>query len=697
MASLLRLDRKIVLNAEAIKDPNLAVRFEKDDQKRIAAWVHRGYSVDRASRATWERRMHAALDLAMQLVKEKTFPWPNASNVAFPLVTIAALQFHARAYPEIIQGTDVVRTRVFGTDDTGEVTERAQRIAKHMSWQRLEQDEQWEESADRMLIVVPILGCAFKKTYYSGEKAYGVSELVLPHDLVLAYRARSVEDCPRKTHMITLSRNTIYERAVRGTFLNVRDEAWFQKAPAVVDDRSETDKRQGVAPPEADETTPYNALEQHVNLDLDQDGYAEPYIITIEAESQSLLRIVSAANREEDVERVNRKIVCVHGQQYFTKIPFIPSPDGGIYDYGFGMLLGPLNDSVSSIVNVLIDSGTMGATGGGFIGRGAKMRGGAMTFGPFQWNRVDATGDDLRKNIVPLEIREPSAVLFQLLNFLVEYTQRIGGATDTLAGENPGQNTKTGTFEGMVEQGEKIYSGLFKRIWRGMKKEFQKCFQLNAVYLPEVERFGPGDAVVRREDYLSASIGVVPVADPHIVSSTQRLRNAAMLAERAQVVPGYNKDAVERRLLSAMRTEAPEQIFRGSEGMQPPVDPRIQVENIRDKRERDLAQQKMQLELIKLLEDRAVQQANIAKLYADAAFAMESAGGVRTGHQIAMFEAQVGAERAKDDALVARIQQLRDTLDAERGRQHEAGMHANELASAERIANMKGASGAQAD
>ena len=146
-----------------------------------------------------------------------------------------------------------------------------------------------------------------------------------------------------------------------------------------------------------------------------------------------------------------------------------------------------------------------------------------------------------------------------------------------------------------------------------------------------------------------------------------------------------------------MRTEAPERIFQGSEGMQPPVDPRIQVENIRDKRERDLAQQKMQLELIKLLEDRAVQQANIAKLYADAAFAMESAGGVRTGHQIAMFEAQVGAERAKDDALVARIQQLRDTLDAERGRQHEAGMHADELASAERIANMKGASGAQAD
>jgi chaperonin GroES len=44
------------------------------------------------------------MDLALQLQKDKSFPWPGASNVAFPLVTIAALQFHSRAYPALTGG-----------------------------------------------------------------------------------------------------------------------------------------------------------------------------------------------------------------------------------------------------------------------------------------------------------------------------------------------------------------------------------------------------------------------------------------------------------------------------------------------------------------------------------------------------------------------------------------------------------------
>ena len=692
MSGLLKLDRRIVLDKSAIESYNLADRFSEEDRARIGSWVLRGFHADKQSRSAWERRMEAALDLAMQVVKEKNFPWPGAANVAFPLVTIASMQFHARAYPEIIQGTRVVKTRIIGDGVDPEVIDLSNRISDHMSWQLLEQDLGWEEDADRSLLVVPILGCAFKKSYYDGERAHNVSRLVLPHDLVLSYRARSLETCPRKSHIIPLSRNEIYTRCARGTFIDVRKEPWFNDVPEIEDTRTEEDRRQGVAPPMPDETTPFSFVEQHVNLDLDGDGYAEPYIITVERTAGHLTRIVSACHRAEDVERVRGKVVAVRSQECFTKIPFIPSPDGGIYDYGFGMLLGPLNDTASTIVNQLLDAGTMLTAGGGFLGRGAKMRGGTMTFGPFQWNRVDATGDDLRKNIVPHEVREPSTVLFQLLGFIVEYTQRIGGATDTLSGENPGQNTKTGTFEGMVEQGEKIYSGLFKRIWRAMRQEFTKLYQLNGIYLPEQERYGAGNAVIRREDYLNASIGVVPVADPNIVSGTQRIRNAAIVAERSQVVLGYDKDAVERRLLTSMRIENPQEIFPGANGQTPPTDPRIQVEQIRDKRERDLATQKMQLELMRLLDEREVTKANIAKLYADAAFAMESAGGVREGNQIALFEAQIAAARAKDDSLAERISHMRDTISMERDRQHEAQLQAEMLASQERQAKMKGAS-----
>lgn len=668
---MLRLDKTLTLTKSAIDAPNLMDRFTTDDHARIAQFCVDGYRRDRSSRSAWERRSQAALNLAMQLVQEKSFPWPNASNVAFPLVTIGALQFHARAYPNIVQGTEVVRTRLIGDDPDGTYTERAGRIAQHMSWQFLEEDPGWEEGTDRMLIVVPILGCAFKKSYYSGERRRNTSELVLPHDLVVSYRARSVEDAPRKSQILLLSRNTVYERAARKVFADVRDAAWFQTNPVHEDTYSDADRRQGTNPPETDEYSDFQFIEQHCLLDLDGDGYAEPYIATVELGSQKLCRLVLRCDREEDIDRIRGEIISIRATEYFTKIPFIPSPDGGIYDIGFGTLLGPLNESVSTIINQLIDAGTMATTGGGFLGKGARVRGGQMTFGPFKWNRVDATGDDLRKNIVPLEVKEPSNVLFQLLGLLIDYTQRIGGATDTTAGENPGQNTKVGTFQGMVELGEKVYSSIFKRIWRAMKGEIEKCRQLNAVYLPDRMRFGPGDAYIMREDYLSASIGIIPVADPNIVSDQARLQRALVLGERKQAAMGYDSDAVERRILAALRIENPNEVFKGSEGMKPPVDPKVQVEQIRDAREREAAQQEMQLDLMRLLDERAVSQANVAKLYADAAFAMESAGGVQTGHQIAAFQAQIAAEQAKDSALVERISQLRESLENERQRGHE--------------------------
>src|SRR5690606_27327525 len=120
-------------------------------------------------------------------------------------------------------------------------------------------------------------------------------------------------------------------------------------------------------------------------------------------------------------------------------------PDGGFYDVGFGVLLGPLNESVNTAINQLFDAGTMATTAGGFLGRGAKLRGGVYTFSPFGWQNVDVMGDDLRKNMVQLEVREPSAVLFNLLTLLINYTNRISGATDMMVGENPGQNTPAET------------------------------------------------------------------------------------------------------------------------------------------------------------------------------------------------------------------------------------------------------------
>ena len=87
------------LKLEDIQDSlNLVDKLDKDDVDSIGRDVVQTYETDKQSRRTWEKRMQSATDLALQLTQDKSYPWPNAANVKFPLLTIAALQFASRAY-----------------------------------------------------------------------------------------------------------------------------------------------------------------------------------------------------------------------------------------------------------------------------------------------------------------------------------------------------------------------------------------------------------------------------------------------------------------------------------------------------------------------------------------------------------------------------------------------------------------------
>ncbi len=665
----MELSTTIKIDKKSIASPNLAEYLSKEDLISIGNLVCDDFEADVKSREHWLRRSEAALDLAMQVQKTKTFPWPNCSNIAFPLVTIAALQFHSRAYPAIINGRKVVNCRVIGTDANGDLTRRAEKISNHMSWQLLEQDENWEPEEDRALLTVPIVGTAFKKSYFDASLAHNVSELVLAKDFVLNYWAKSVETCPVKTHIIPFFRNDIYERVMRGTFCDILDEDWYKSdAPIEVSEYQQAENnRTGSEPPQGNQSTPFKFLEQHRFLDLDGDGYAEPVIITVEKSTGTVVRIIYRFDREDDVVRNSKgQIIRINASEYFTKIPFIPSPDGGIMDIGFGVLLGPLNESVNTAINQLFDAGTLANTAGGFLGRGAKIRGGVYNFSPFEWNRVDSTGDDLRKNIFPLPIRVPSAVMFNLLSLIIEYTNKVSGATDMLTGVNPGQNTPAETSRSMVEQGQKVYSAIFKRIWRSMKAEFKKLYTLNAIYLPEKVAFGgPGDTI-GREDYLALPSSVVPVADPTITSDAARFSQATLLKQAAINNRGYDPDAVERFFLNSLQIDNIDTIYPGvAKAGPPPPDIKIQVQQMKTQSDQAELQFRQMSFAMTLQEQRRMNTAKIIEMAANAQKLMEDAKNEAAAQKIQAFNAAIGALKEDNVALSAQINEVIRQLTAE--------------------------------
>ena len=674
---MMEFQNKLKIDKKTIESPNLTDRFNPDELKALGNHVWEGYTRDKQSRMKWEKRTQAAMDLAMQMQKEKNFPWPGCSNVAFPLITIATMQFHSRAYPTILNGPEIVKYRVNGADPEGREKARALRVGQHMSYQLLEEDQSWEEQHDRLLINIPIVGCAFKKTYHSGMKGHNVSDLVLAQDFVLDYYAKSVEDCARKTHMIPMYRNEVHEKIMTGVFRDVREETWYTTDAVPVTDTNTArwNQRHGEDIPQSDDSTPYTMLEQHLLLDLDQDGYKEPYICTIEANSKCVVRLVSRIDTMDDVTKnMHGEIISIKSAEYFTKYGFIPSPDGGIYDIGFGVLLGPLNESVNSIMNQLIDAGTMSNSAGGFLGRGAKIRGGTYTFAPLEWKRVDSTGDDLKKSIFPLPVREPSQVLFQLLGLLINYTQRISGSTDTLAGENPGQNTPATTTNAMIEQGLKIYNAIYKRVWRSMKEEFKKLYMLNRVFLPMTTSFGEAESKILREDYLGDPNRISPVADPSITSESQRLQQAMAIKQAAATTPGYNPMEVEKNYLRALHVDGWEVMYPGPQQLPPPKNPKVQIEEIKAQTKQMSMQADMQKFVANLMEQRRLNSAKILQLEAQAAKLVAEAGGVQTGHEIAAFEAAIGALKVHDDSLKGGIELMMKQMESGNEATNGAGM-----------------------
>jgi chaperonin GroES len=667
---------------ELVSHHNIAELLEKDELEELGQTIHKDFESDLSSRSEWEKRNEEAMKLALQIKEAKNFPWPNSSNVKFPLITIAALQYHARVYP-VLLGTDTpVKCRTFGKDDDGQKIARASRVENHMSYQVLEEDEPWESETDKVFITQPILGCAFKKSFFDPIKKHNVSEYIVPKDLVVNYWTKSLATAPRITHVLYMSKNDIYERTVRGLWCDMKEEQPGEKQDTSLG--MVQDKSQGLSQPDVrDSSTPYEILEHHCTLDLDGDGYGEPYIVYLRRDTKQVLRIVARFFPEGVETNAKGKVLTIKAEQYFTKFPFIPSPDGGFYDLGFGVLLGPLNESINTLINQLIDAGTMATTAGGFLSRGIKLRGGNYSFAPLEWKHVENTGDDLHKGIMPLPVREPSQVLFTLLELLINYGERIGISVDILSGQNPGQNTPAETSRTMAEQGMKIFSGIFKRTYRSLRDEFRLLYRLNQLYVTETTYFTDArdaDGTVLVEDYLGDGSAIRPAADPHIVSDSQRIMQAEMLKQAAMTTPGYDRYEVEKRYLTALKVPAIEIVFpdpKGPRAVSPPKNPKVQVEEIKAKTKMDEAQLKVKLEIAKLQEAKSLNEAKITELQAKAALAFAQAEGVDKGHAIAMIEMQMGAARHEQELAQKQIENLISIADSMRDQEaHEKEMSA---------------------
>lgn len=655
--------------SDLVKSSNIANDMSDEDLRSIGLECKQLFEQDKATRSDWEQAHAEAMKLALQVSEKKTFPWPECSNVKFPLITIAAINFHARAFPALIDGNGVVNYRVVGEDKDGQKELRAKRVTNHQNYLLLEKTS-WEEDADKSLLVVPIMGCAFKKTFPNFGKGCPESVLVFPQDLVVPYYTSDLKTCPRISQIFSLNRNAFKSRVRRGQFLDWPYEQNYQDQPVSDPLRAAKEEAQKIhSSGMEDEWVPTEFIEQHTWLDLDGDGFAEPYIVTFVRSTGQLCRIV-ARYTTQDIER-NKKdqIVDITPQHYFTKIPFIPSPDGGFYDIGFGMLLGNLNAAVDTAINQMFDAGTMEILGGGFIGRGVKIKRGETTFAPYEWKTADSPGVALKDNIVPLPVRGPSQVLLELLLYLVGYAERISSANEVQMGEVPGNQAKAGPMEIANNNGLKIFAAIYKRIWRGHKEEFKKYYDATSLLVSEGIANLENDLFeATADDYALPSDGIIPSADPNVSSPELAVKQALTVWEMARTTGGQNIYKATMRVYKALKVPRPEEIYPDPDGAEaiPPI-PDAKLMDAETKRM--LAEVKAMelkkghlLAVADLMRKVEESQALIIKLQAEAAKLQAEARGVAVGHNIALIQSKIAAQKQRSEEMFHIIELLQAGL-----------------------------------
>jgi chaperonin GroES len=554
---------------------NVAEELTESELAHIGQRVIEDYGLDLDSRSAWDKEQDEIRKIAEMDMAEKLWSGKPVSNVKFPLIMSATIHFSSRCYPEVVKGTDVVKCRVVGKDDDqGTKADMAGRVGAHMSYQLLEEMD-WESELDQLLMSYPIVGSAFKKTYRCPLTDRNVSELVHAKDLVINYWAKSIEKADRVTHTIELTHNQIVERINSGVFLS---SLTIEKLGQPQDEKDTTGSHN-------DEDAPHVFLEQHRWLDLDDDGYQEPYIVLVHKATATVVRICARYDLE-GVHHKDGKLVRIDPVCYFTHFKFMPSIDGSFYGLGFGKLLFGVNSAINSSINQLTDAGTAANRKSGFIGRQAQLARtqGATVQTPAsgEWMMVPSTGDDMRKSIVELPTKEPSETLFKMMQFLLETGKDLASISDILSGESPGPNVPAASTLALIEQGMKVFSGIFKRLYRSLKDEFKKVARLNRLYLTEEAYFMVLDDMkaIKSKDYSERTLDIVPIADPTSLSSVGKaMKMQALMELRGQ---GLNDPAIIKRYLLSLDIENPEELLppENSAPPQPPPEVQAQIDKL---------------------------------------------------------------------------------------------------------------------
>ena len=543
-------------------DSNIAEQLDEKELKKKASDLIGFYNTDRSARTEWEERYKSGLktldpDGGMD-EGEDARASRGLSMVVHPLIAEAATQFNARAIAELYPAGGPVKATIVG-EPNEETEEQARRVRDYMNYQITQEMPEYFPDLDQMLFHLPLIGQTFKKVWWDANMQRQCSQFVKAEDFVVAPESKDLYTSPRYTQIIRIPKNDYNKYVDAGWYMPV--DYTGGGGDLTEDTSSEIEGLDSYGDESEDELM--NLLEMHVYESFDgvdgaseddEDAVALPYVVTVDYDSETIVSI--RRNWRQADERKQRR-------DWFVSYKFLP----GLGFYGFGLyhIIGGLGKAATGALRALLDSAAFANMQGGFKLKG-RVSGGEIDVNPGEFIDLDATVDDVKKAVMPLPFKEPSGVLFQMLGYMAEIGQRFASTADLNVGDaNP--NAPVGSTVALIEQGSKSFSAIHKRLHYSQGQEFKLLAELNAEYLPESFEFSVTGAsqTIFAADF-DERIDVIPVSDPNIFSTAQRIAQAQAILQMANSAPElHDKYEAYKRMYEAIRVPNIDEILKEPE------------------------------------------------------------------------------------------------------------------------------------
>lgn len=516
---------------------NLTDDIAQSVLSRTASDLLEGINDDIKSRKQWEEAISKGMTLLGYKYEDyRDYPFMRACAAFDSTLSTAHLRFWSTARAELFPASGPANFQAVG-EDTDEKEELGEKLKSWMNYYLCHVDKDYYPDSERMLLYLGIVGCSFRKVYQDPITNRPVARFIDPQDFIVNNEARSILSSNRLTQRMYLTKKELILRQISGFYSDVGlPDADDEDVDS--DITKATHEQEGIQNQSYDRKSLYQVYEVHADLDLDgfehkdEDGNTTgmplPYIVTICLANRKVLSV--RRNWVED-DATYARIQC------FVQYNYLPG--FGLYGIGLAQLIGSNSNALTSILRQLIDCGTLKNFPGGLRVKGMRLEKNDKPVGPSEFLEIETGGLPIQDAIMMMPFNEPSVVLNQLRNELITQTQMLAGTTETQISEAKA-DAPVGTTLALLEVQNKMQSSVLRSLHMSLSYELELLYRLFGEGMDEDNPYdfkAPGvSGQITKLDF-NDNIKIIPVSDPNLTTSTQRLLRAEAILRLAQSAP----------------------------------------------------------------------------------------------------------------------------------------------------------------